>query len=151
VHNDIKPENILVGLTDSSVVYLIDFGLSIKYKNEDGSHVAKEDLKKFSGNLKFASLNSCRGYNKSRRDDIQSIIFVMVYLMNDSTLPWSDLHKKFKGKQYEFKDLVKERLKVDYVKELFEFCPKSFKKFVKNILVLQFDEEPKYDFYISKL
>ena len=103
----------MVGLIDPQVVYLIDFGLTIKYKNEDGSHILKEDLKKFSGNLKFASLNSCRGYNKSRRDDIQSIIFVMVYLINNSTLPWSDLHKKFKGRHYEFKELVKERLKVE--------------------------------------
>lgn len=47
--------------------------------------------------------------------------------------------------------MVKERLKVEYVKELFELCPKPIKKFVKNILVLQFDEEPKYDYYIEKL
>lgn len=118
------------------MIYLIDFGLSIKYLNEDGSHILKENLNKFSGNLKFASLNSCRGYNKSRRDDIQSIIFVMIFLINNSSLPWSDLHKKFTGRNNEFKELVKERLKVEYVKELFEVCPKSIKKFVKNILVL---------------
>lgn len=75
----------------------------------------------------------------------------MIYLINNGNLPWSDLHKKFQGKKYEFKNLVKERLKVEYIKDLFDICPKPIKKFVKNILVLQFEEEPKYDYYIEKL
>ena len=151
VHNDIKPENILIGRDNPNQIYLIDFGLSVKYLEDDGSHIQKEDMKRFSGNLKFASLYSCRGYNKSRRDDIQSVIFLMMYLIDGCKLPWSDLHKKFEGQKYEFKDLVKERLKIQYVQELFEICPKPFKKLVKNILVISFTEEPDYDKYISKL
>lgn len=70
VHNDIKLDNILVGYEDPSMLYLIDFGLTCKYLDENGAHVGKQFLKKFSGNFLFASLNSCRGNNKSRRDDI---------------------------------------------------------------------------------
>ena len=54
----------------------------------------------------------------------------MIYLINNGNLPWSDLHKKFQGKKYEFKNLVKERLKVEYIKDLFDICPKPIKKFL---------------------
>jgi len=70
IHNDLKLDNIIVGHKDPHQIYLIDFGLSCKYLNEDGSHVKKQYIEKFSGNFLFASLNSCRGNNKSRRDDI---------------------------------------------------------------------------------
>ena len=70
VHNDIKLDNILVGFKDPSLLYLIDFGLSSQYLNEDGSHIEKLDLQSFRGNLLFASTNGCRGNTKSRRDDL---------------------------------------------------------------------------------
>ena len=70
VHNDLKLDNILIGFKDPAQIYLIDFGLSCKYLNEDNAHVEKVYTQKFSGNFLFASLNSCRGNNKSRRDDI---------------------------------------------------------------------------------
>ena len=95
VHNDIKLENILVGHEDSDVLYLIDFGLATPYLKADGSHIKQKSLNKFSGNFMFASINSIRGYNKSRRDDIQSVFFVLIYLINGSELPWSDFSQKF--------------------------------------------------------
>jgi serine/threonine protein kinase len=70
VHNDLKLDNILVGHKNPSMIYLIDFGLTCKYKESSGVHAKKKYIEKFSGNFLFASLNSCRGNNKSRRDDI---------------------------------------------------------------------------------
>ena len=70
VHYDLKLDNVLVGFKDPQNIYLIDFGLSCRYIEKDGSHVEKKYIQKFSGNFIFGSLNSCRGYNKSRRDDI---------------------------------------------------------------------------------
>jgi casein kinase 1 len=90
VHNDIKLDNMLIGFKDPSVLYLIDFGLTTKYLMDDGTHIEKENLSTFCGNLLFASLNSCRGNNKSRRDDIQSVMYVMIYLINQKKLPWSE-------------------------------------------------------------
>ena len=95
IHNDIKLENILVSGQDPSKILLIDFGLSQKYLNPDGSHIKKKQLEKFSGNFLFASFNSCRGCNKSRRDDLQSIMLLMVYLLNNNKLPWSDFNQRF--------------------------------------------------------
>ena len=149
VHNDLKLDNILVGHKDPQTIYLIDFGLSCNYLNDDGTHSKKMYVEKFSGNFLFASLNSCRGNNKSRRDDIQSVMFIMVYLMNNNSLPWSEFHKQFKD--FEFKDFLKERLDLKYTKELFRMIPKSLTKLFKKILLMQFDEEPMYDLIISSL
>ena len=43
----------------------------------------------------FASLNSCRGNNKSRRDDMESVMYIMIYLLNDNYLPWCDIESRF--------------------------------------------------------
>ena len=57
-HNDLKLDNILVGLNDPNIIYLIDFGIASKYIQADGSHIAYLKYKKFSGNFMFASLNN---------------------------------------------------------------------------------------------
>jgi len=73
---------------------LIDFGLAQKFVDEDGKHKVKTDLRKFSGNFLFASLNSCRGYNKSRRDDVESLFYMLIYLLNNCNLPWCEFEGK---------------------------------------------------------
>ena len=151
VHNDIKLDNILVGFKDPALLYLIDFGLTCRYLNEDGSHIEKEFLKKFSGNFLFASLNSCRGNNKSRRDDVQSAIYIMIYFLNDGQLPWSNFHTKFEDQDYEFKDFLKERQKIEYTKQLFDIVPKSLRSIIKTVLTLTFEEDPPYDKIYDKL
>ena len=65
-------------------------------------------MRKFSGNFLFASLNSCRGNNKSRRDDMESAIYIMIYLLNNNYLPWCDIEKKFINEEMEFKDVLRE-------------------------------------------
>ena len=70
---------------------LIDFGLSKKYLNNDGSHVEKTRDKNFSGNLPFASVNMCRQFRASRRDDFEAVFYFMVFLLNEYKLPWDDL------------------------------------------------------------
>ena len=95
MHNDLKLENILVGHKDSDRIYLIDFGLTQSFLDENRNHIEKANVRKFSGNFLFASLNSCRGNNKSRRDDVESAIYIMIYLLNNNYLPWCDIERKF--------------------------------------------------------
>ena len=72
VHNDIKPDNILVDRASEKIMHLIDFGLSQYYieKSSDGSqvvqHLPKRQVHNFSGNFIFASRNSLMGFTKSR-------------------------------------------------------------------------------------
>lgn len=145
MHNDLKLENILAGLHDPDIIYLIDFGLTCSYLEADGkTHIEKKFVNKFSGNFMFASLNSCRGNTKSRRDDIQSTINIMIYLLNNNSLPWDNFHKKFKKEKYEFKDYILERLKITYSQEAYRLVPQNLKPMFKQIFTLKFEEEPNY-------
>ena len=89
MHNDIKLENICIGHHDTDRIYLIDFGMAEKFKNSNGTHIERRNLGIFSGNPLFASSNSCKGYNKSRRDDIESVFYFLIFLLNNNELPWS--------------------------------------------------------------
>ena len=103
VHNDIKLENIVVGGEDNSEIYLIDYGLASRFQYDDDKdndillddnfHVEKVQLNKFSGTFLFASLNSCRGYSKSRRDDMESVFYLIAYLLNQRELPWMSIKR----------------------------------------------------------
>jgi hypothetical protein len=75
----------------------------------------------------------------------------MVYLLNNSYLPWSDFHKRFKDQNFEFKDFLRERLEIKYTKEVFRITEKPLRDMLKKVLTLQFDEEPPYDWIIEKL
>lgn len=130
VHNDLKLENILVGHKDADLVYLIDFGLTQTFLTDDGIHTEKEYVRKFSGNFLFASLNSCRGNNKSRRDDVESVMYIMIYLLNDNYLPWCDIEKKYE-QGMEFKDVLRERLEIEYTKRLFSMIPSKYNSLFK--------------------
>ena len=59
LHNDLKLENIVVGGQDPTKIILIDFGLSIKYKDKKGRHRKFKQFDSFSGNFMFASNHVC--------------------------------------------------------------------------------------------
>ena len=89
MHNNIKLSNILIGVHDPEQIYLIDFALSHSYLTESGAHIEPSQLDSFKGNFKFASFNGCAFRIQSRRDDIISVMILMVYLLNNRKLPWS--------------------------------------------------------------
>jgi hypothetical protein len=65
-------------------VYLIDFGLTVKYVNPDGSHM-RSSKRPRSGTLKtgtarYASVNVHEGRSHSRRDDLESLCYVFLDL-----------------------------------------------------------------------
>lgn len=68
----------------------------------------------------------------------------MIYFLNDGSLPWSDFHTKFESQNYDFKDFLKERQKIEYTKELFDIVPKSLRSIIKTVLTLNFEEDPPY-------
>ena len=91
VHGDLKLENMVYGSKDKNKIFLIDFGLATKILTDCGQHIERVNLKTFSGNFLFASMNSCRGYTKSRRDDVESLIYIITYYLSNKYLPWCDL------------------------------------------------------------
>lgn len=103
VHRDVKPQNFLVGRSEPNRVYVIDFGLSCFYEN-DGVHVRKREGLKPCGTARYASLNNHRGVNQTRRDDLEAIAYMFIYLLKGG-LPWQ--RKKGKRKRFEPGDRVK--------------------------------------------
>lgn len=148
VHNDLKLENIVIGVDEPGKIFLIDFGLTSKYiDGEKGTHIVKEYIRNFSGNFLFASLNSCRGFNKSRRDDIESLFYVLIYLLNEEYLPWCDLFSKEPGAERpDLKVLLKERLDLKYTRKLFSIIPPELTDCLKKVLTLTFDDTPNYGY-----
>ena len=88
IHRDVKPENFLIGDTDKTknYVYVIDFGLSKLYSIQ-GRHVSMMKDRTPIGTLDFISLNVHNGLTPSRRDDVESIGYILIYLLTGN-LPW---------------------------------------------------------------
>mmetsp|Transcript_27303 Transcript_27303/g.20438 ORF Transcript_27303/g.20438 Transcript_27303/m.20438 type:complete len:135 (+) Transcript_27303:419-823(+) len=89
VHRDIKPENFLMGLgRKSHIVHLIDFGLAKRYRDgKTHQHIPYKENKNLTGTARYASVNAHLGIEQSRRDDLESIGYILVYFANGS-LPW---------------------------------------------------------------
>lgn len=90
IHGDLKLQNIVVAQNDHTKLFLIDFGLSEVFKTPEG-HVPVKTVDTFTGNLKFASINQCSGYQKTRRDDYESVFYILLYMINP-ILPWSHIY-----------------------------------------------------------
>lgn len=92
VHRDIKPQNFCVGREEDNFdkVFLIDFGLSKIFYSEDSGHIEPRGGKSLLGDIMYASIANHEGKEQSRRDDLESAMYMIIHLMVGS-LPWSSL------------------------------------------------------------
>ena len=83
LHRDIKPDNFLIGGSETTKdnVYIIDFGLAKCYKNSEGEHIPYKDGKNLTGTARYASIATHKGIEQSRRDDLETIGHVILYLL----------------------------------------------------------------------
>jgi len=89
VHRDIKPDNFLFSLNQYNELYLIDFGFCKSYL-EDNQHIKIKKLHNMIGSNNYASLSSHEHNELSRRDDIESICYMLLYFYC-GTLPWKNI------------------------------------------------------------
>ena len=146
IHRDIKPDNFLIGLDDPNIIYLIDFGLSKKYRSSiTGNHIKCTRIKKFVGSLRYASINALRLREQSRRDDFESIGYMLIYLIKGK-LPWDNI--KIDNKRTSF--LKFSQYKKNISPELLcNNLPEEFLDYVKYVRNLNFEDEPDYNYLKS--
>ena len=136
IHCDIKPENFLIGRGKlQNCIYLIDFGLSTEYRDSINHSLYPQKNKVLPvGTSYFSSLNSQLGHSLSRRDDIESLAYSLIYLAKGS-LPWSKT--SYTNKITSTPEFIASDL------------PPIFSNFLTSARHLCFDEEPPYSEYRS--
>ena len=145
IHRDIKPLNFLVGRKDPNLIYLIDFGISKKYRSSrTGKHIKFGYLKKTSGSIRYMSINTCKGYVQSRRDDLESLGYMLIYLIKQS-LPWLSLEKLNMNKVDKNKKIMSLK-KYTSPEQICYGLPKGFFDYVKYCRKLSFEEDPNYNY-----
>ncbi|XP_031254837.1 casein kinase 1-like protein HD16 [Pistacia vera] len=147
VHGDVKPENFLLGppgTTDEKRLFLVDLGLATKWRDSStGLHVEYDQRPDvFRGTVRYASVHAHLGRTGSRRDDLESLAYTLIFLLR-GRLPWQGYQGENKG------FLVCKKKMATSPEALCCFCPQPFRQFVEYVVNLKFDEEPNYTKYIS--
>jgi serine/threonine protein kinase len=148
VHRDIKPDNFVMGFGDThNKLYLIDFGLSMSYINMDTlQHNSYEHKRQFTGSFRYSSINNHKGIQQSRRDDLESIGYMLIYFYK-GRLPWQNIPANNKKEKLHKTYLKKKSISIE---ELCCDCPKEFRLYMEYCRKLGYKERPDYS-YIKHL
>ncbi|KAJ7513987.1 hypothetical protein O6H91_23G021800 [Diphasiastrum complanatum] len=147
VHGDVKPENFLLGqpgTQDDKKLFLVDLGLATKWRDGSTNQHVEYDQRPdvFRGTVRYASVHAHLGRTGSRRDDLESLGYTLVFLLR-GRLPWQGYQGDNKG------FLVCKKKMATSPEMLCCFCPVPFKHFLEFVVNMKFDEEPNYAKLIS--
>lgn len=135
IHRDIKPDNFMINISDkTNKIFLIDFGFCKRY-NYEGNHIEFKMNKTLIGTPNYVSLNVHKGCEPSRRDDLESCLYVMIYM----------LFGKFFSVNGEEQDLFKTLV---LKKEQLTNIPRFLTIAINYVRTLRFEEEPDYKYII---
>jgi len=148
IHRDIKPDNFLMGIGKrGNQVNVIDFGLAKKYRDpKTHLHIPYRENKNLTGTARYASINTHLGVEQSRRDDLESLGYVMMYFCRGS-LPWQGLKAATKKQKY---DRIMEKKMTTPTELLCRNFPNEFAIYLNYTRSLRFDDKPDYS-YLRKL
>ncbi|CAK9177135.1 unnamed protein product [Ilex paraguariensis] len=142
LHRDIKPDNFLMGLgRRANQVYIIDFGLAKKYRDSSThQHIPYRENKNLTGTARYASMNTHLGIEQSRRDDLESLGYVLMYFLRGS-LPWQGLKAGTKKQKYE---KISERKVSTSIEALCRGYPSEVASYFHYCRSLRFEDKPDY-------
>ncbi|KAJ6791368.1 casein kinase 1-like protein HD16 [Iris pallida] len=147
VHGDVKPENFLLGQPSTAQekkLFLVDLGLATRWKDTaSGQHVEydqRPDI--YLGTVRYASVHAHLGRTASRRDDLESLAYTLIFL-HKGRLPWQG----YQGDNKSF--LVCKKKMATPPESLCGYCPQPFKQFLEIVVNMKYDEEPNYSKLIS--
>ncbi|KAI8580491.1 hypothetical protein K450DRAFT_237293 [Umbelopsis ramanniana AG] len=148
IHRDIKPDNFLMGVGKrGNQVNMIDFGLAKRYRDpKTNAHIPYKENKNLTGTPRYASVNTHLGIEQSRRDDLESLGYILIYFCRGS-LPWQGIRAKTKKEKY---DKIMEKKMTTPSEQLCRGLHPEFALYLNCIRSLRFDDKPDYS-YLRKL
>ena len=149
IHRDVKPSNFMFGSHQGiNILYLIDFGLAKVYRNNK-RHVKKSEGRSVIGTAKFISIHTHDGILPSRRDDLESIGYIMLFLLLGK-LPWQDIQCEDERERQRQIGIIKKQL------DLRDFSRGNSSSsviilFIEYCRKLNYEAEPNYDYLFTLL
>jgi casein kinase 1/casein kinase I family protein HRR25 len=129
------------------MVYVIDFGLAKLYRDpRTHRHIPYREGKNLTGTARYASINTHMGIEQSRRDDLESLGYVLMYFLR-GTLPWQGLKANTKKQKYE--RILEKKISTS-TEALCKAFPAEFRSYFEHVRSLRFDDRPDYD-YLKRL
>lgn len=147
IHRDIKPANFIFGKDADTInyLYIIDFGLS-KCFGDNKHHMKKTEGRSLIGTARFVSVNVHDGISPSRRDDLESVGYVVCYLLLGK-LPWQGIECNDEQEKYHKIGVIKRRTSLCNLDEI----PEGLIIYLEYCRNLRFNETPNYAYLIDLL
>eukprot|EP00163_Fabomonas_tropica_P025007 TRINITY_DN4307_c0_g1_i5.p1 TRINITY_DN4307_c0_g1~~TRINITY_DN4307_c0_g1_i5.p1 ORF type:complete len:377 (-),score=85.57 TRINITY_DN4307_c0_g1_i5:228-1358(-) len=152
LHRDLKPKNLVMGVGNNAhKVYLLDLGLAKRYiDKKTGQHIPEKDGLPLVGTPKYASVNNHFGRELGRRDDLESLGYILLLFLKGS-LPWDGIAKTPNPRNRREKYIPMGAMKDDMTpQQLFRHYPEEFVQYMEYVRNLEFDSTPNYK-YLKKL
>uniref|UniRef100_A0A7S3H2P7 Casein kinase I n=1 Tax=Spumella elongata TaxID=89044 RepID=A0A7S3H2P7_9STRA len=140
IHRDIKPANFVIGLgSRAAQVFCVDFGLSKRYCDpKTMRHIFPRHDRSLTGTPRYASINNHLGVEQSRRDDLESVAYILIYFIRGQ-LPWQGL--KSNKPEHKYRLILQKKQQVP-IAQLCQGCPSQFAEFLAYTRALKFDATP---------